>query len=432
MKGGSTVRDRLLIVWIATLGITRIDLLGGAGGFLLTPFLALVPLLALLEARQAVVRGGRLRLPTRGQGFYVLVSLLLSVVLLSTFLSHDLETSLRRTFLLYLQVVGVLVGGLALVNHPRAARLLGRGAMAGLGVALAFNVLQVLHWFGFRPVGGMAERVITLEPGNYGGLIPRLTGSSHDPNLGGLLILCYIFLVLMLHRESRWRTLLIGAGVVSILLTFSRSAILAAMALMAVAVLLRPRRRIAPVHVLTGAAGVGTAMLVLLFVPAALNIVEGAWELLGGRLSLEEGSTSEHAAVLARGWEVATYDAKQFLVGIGYGNAYTTLHDIFPGNRYGNYHSLFLTLFAEAGIIAAVLGIVLFGWAFAAGGPYRPIIAALIVYNLFQQSQTDPMTWLLLTLAWTGAGWPENARDPAMTMSESVVGDVPNPELIQQ
>jgi O-antigen ligase len=107
---------------------------------------------------------------------------------------------------------------------------------------------------------------------------------------------------------------------------------------------------------------------------------------------------------MARGWEVATYDLKHLLLGVGYGNGYTTLQDIFPGNRYGNFHSLFVTLLAESGIIAAVLCVILIAYPLAIGGIYRPIIAGLLIFNLFQQMQTEPILWLLLLFAWTGVG----------------------------
>jgi hypothetical protein len=400
------MRDRLLIAWIASLGVTRVDLLGGMGDFLLTPFLVLVPALAIVEIGAAVRRGGRFRLPERGGSFFPAIALLLSVVLLSTFLSHDLETSLRRTLLLYLQVFGVLVGALAFGNHERPREILRRGAVGGLALAVVFNLLQLLHWFRGSLVPGEIGRFVMLEPGNYAGVIPRLTASSHDPNLGGLLLLCYMFLVIVLEKEGRWRTTLLWLGGISILLTFSRSAVLAAIAVIAVSVALRPRRAVTARGLVIGSSGVAAVALGLVLFPATIDALVLAWEVLSGRLSLEEGSTSEHAAVLSRGWEVATYDAKQFLIGIGYGNAYTTLHDIFPGNRYGNYHSLFLTLFAESGVFAALLGIGIFGWAFLVGGTYRPIVAGLIMYNLFQQSQTDPITWLLICLAWTRLGDP--------------------------
>jgi hypothetical protein len=95
---------------------------------------------------------------------------------------------------------------------------------------------------------------------------------------------------------------------------------------------------------------------------------------------------------------------KQVLVGIGYGNAYVMVQDIFPGNEYGNFHSLFVTLFAEAGAPAALLAIGIFVHLLINGGPYRPLIGAMIAYNLFQQAHTDPVLWLSLMLAWVGIG----------------------------
>jgi DNA-directed RNA polymerase subunit D len=85
--------------------------------------------------------------------------------------------------------------------------------------------------------------------------------------------------------------------------------------------------------------------------------------------------------LLARGWEVATQDVKHALLGIGYGHAYLTVQDISPGNEYGNFHSLFVTIFAEAGIVAGLFVAWLFVHVLLRAGPYWPLIAAFIAFR---------------------------------------------------
>lgn len=396
--------DVLLVWWLALMGVTRVDLLAGASEFLLTPFLVLSPIIVVLGIGSAAAHGGAFRLPPRIDRFFLLVAALLAVILVSTFLAVDLETSARRTLLLFAQVISVLLTAVVLANRSDPKRLLVRGAVLGLTISLLFNVLQIAEWF----TGGLLPEslagAVVLEPGNYAGVVPRLTGAAHDPNLGGLLILSYLFLLAQLGRPSRLRTCLLWAGSISILLTLSRSAVLATLVLLIVVKLRQSGATISQRAALRGAGGIAVAVGLLLIFPALLEMLAIGWDLVGGRFSLGEGSSQEHAAVLARGIEVATNDIRSLILGIGYGNAYTTLQDIFPGNRYGNFHSLFVTLLAESGIIAAALGVVLFVYPLFRGGLYQPMIAALLVYNLFQQSQTDPITWLLLLLAWTGIG----------------------------
>jgi hypothetical protein len=392
------MRELLFICWIALIGATRIDLAGGAAAVLVTPFLVLSPILVAWELGVTAGRGGVFRLPANTAWYFLTVSALIGVVLASTFLSTDQETAARRFALLAIQVYLVLLVVLALANRTDAKRLLLRGASLGLGLCLLLNVVQLAIWFGVMPLP--APGILDLEVRNYAGLIPRLSGTAHDPSIGGLLILFYLYVVVRLGRPSRWRSLLISLGVLSLLLTLSRSVILAGMAMLGVELILKGRIRVGARMVAGTAAGVALAALVLMISPGALERVTATADLLSHRLAFTEGSSSEHALVMARAWEVGTANVKNLLLGIGYGNAYTVLQDLYPGDRYGNFHSLYMTLLAESGVFALVLALILLGVALLRESPWRPAVAAMIVYNIFQQNQTDPTLWLVLSLAW--------------------------------
>jgi hypothetical protein len=396
------MRRLLIISWIALIGATRIDLTGGAGDFLLTPFLLLSPLLLAGEAGTIAWRGGSFRLPTNTSWYFLVVSSLVGVVLLSTFLSADPHTAARRSALLAVQVYMVLLVVIALANRPDRRDLLVRGATAGLILCLLLNAVQLGLWFS----GNLTTNLgfLNLEVRNYAGLIPRLSGTAHDPSIGGLLILFYLFVLVRFGAPSRMQSLLVTLGVLSLLLTLSRSVVLAGFAMAGTEVLLRSRLRLTRGMVAAGAGGVAAFAALLLVSPTALSGVTATAELLSHRLAFTEGSSSEHAVVMARAWEVATANTKQLLVGIGYGNAYLVLQDLYPGDRYGNFHSLYMTLLAESGIFALVLALVLFGVALLRDNPWRPAVAAMVVYNIFQQNQTDPTLWLVLSFAWLASG----------------------------
>ena len=396
--------DRLLILWLVVLGVGRVDFLGGIGPFLLTPFLVLSPILLAGETWRAASEGWRYRIPPSAAHYLAWVSALLALLLVSTFLSYDLPTSGRRLALLLVQVYLVFLIGLALANRPDPGRLLLKGAYWGLALSLVFSLAQLLVWF-TGPLGPeILSDVVDLEARNYFGVVPRLTGASHDANFGGFLILFYLFLIFTLDRPSLFRTAALTVGTLLIAMTLSRSALLAGLTIWAL-IALRGRefRVTARAPAVLSAALAGVAALYLLS-PATLEPATDLAEILGNRFTLGEGSTSEHAVVFARGWEVGTESVKNALVGIGYGNAHVTLQDIFPGNDHGNFHSFFVTLFAEAGVMAALLAIWIFSGTLFRAGPYRPLVAGLIVYNLFQQSHTEPTFWLILLLAWVGIG----------------------------
>jgi hypothetical protein len=398
------MREAVLVVWIAMMGVTRIDLLGGATEFLLTPFLVLTPVVVALEVARALSDRGRFLLPLHIDRFFLAVGALLCVVLLSTFAAYDLEVSARRTVLLFVQVLAVLLGAVALANSRSPRQVLVRGALAGIAVGLAFNALQVIDWFAGGLLGEGASAFIDLEPGNYAGIVPRLTAGSHDPSLGGLFLMTYLYLAMKLGGRFRFRSAVGWLVVVSMLLTLSRSVVLAALVVGLGLLFLQGGLRVTRRAVLATTAGAAGLLLVLIAVPGFFEPVAETTGVLGDRLSMAEGSSMEHAAVLSRAWEVATSGPKNLLLGVGYGNAFTTLQDIFPDNRYGNFHSLFLTLLAEAGLLAAALGLLLFLYPVFRGSVYVPLVLGYFVYNLFQQSHTDPLTWLVLMLGWTGMG----------------------------
>ncbi len=403
--------DRLLILWLALLGASRVDLLAGGGAFVLTPFLVLSPVLIGVELWRLAGDGSSFRLPDRAASFVLAILALLSLLLASTFLSYDLVTSSQRFALLLVQVAFVLLVGLALASRPDPGAILLKGFVAGLGVAVAFSVLQLAVWFlpTLWPV--VFQRVVDLEPGSYAGIVPRLTGASHDANLGAIQLVVYLAVILVLSAPSRVRTVLVSVGAGAVVLTLSRSGVLAGLTLWVAMVLMRRRVRLTPVGVGTVGAATAVILTLLLLAPGTLDPLVAPVDAVGQRLTVGERSASEHAALLARGWEVGTESVKHALLGVGYGNAYIMVQDIFPGNEYGNFHSLFVTLFAEAGAIAALSAVAIFGVAFFRGGSYAPLIAALFVFNLFQQAHTEPALWLSLMLAWMGIGVWEQAPD---------------------
>jgi hypothetical protein len=101
---------------------------------------------------------------------------------------------------------------------------------------------------------------------------------------------------------------------------------------------------------------------------------------------------------------------------VGYGNSYLLLQDVFPGNKYGNFHSMYVTLAAEAGAIALLVGLLLVGVPVVIPGPFRPLIAGIAVFNVFYQSLAEPVFWFVLALAWMALTVPATpTRDIAVT-----------------
>ena len=189
-------------------------------------------------------------------------------------------------------------------------------------------------------------------------------------------------------------------GGVLILLTLSRSAILATMSVGIVAALSHGGGRISRGALLTTSCSVGLITGLLLISPNLRTDVGRALEPLGTRFSLREGSVRDHARLWDRGGREATVSVRRAALGVGYGDSFLLLQDIFPGNKYGNFHSLYLTLMVESGIFALLSSLVLLGVPLIRGAQLRPMIAGLLVFNVFYQSMSEPLFWFVLALAW--------------------------------
>ena len=135
------------------------------------------------------------------------------------------------------------------------------------------------------------------------------------------------------------------------------------------------------------------------FRPAFVRTVEP----LAERFSPREASLNEHFHLLGRGVEEATRSVSRASIGFGYGNAYLFLEDVFPDTKYGNYHSLYVSMLAEAGVLALLLSLVLLFYPLLLPGPFRALVAGLILFNVFYQATAEPSFWFALAMAWLTA-----------------------------
>jgi hypothetical protein len=393
--------DALLSLWIALIAADRIDLAGGHGPFILTPFLALTPLVALSELIRRTLRGKAVAVPQRIVVYLALASALLALVLTSSFVSLDFSVSGSRAVLLVAQVFGTFTVALLSCDRPDAMRLFARGALLALPLFVACDVLESLWWIGRAPeILRFGPASIHFNELQNLGPFPRLAGAVSDSNRTGFVLVVYI--VMMAAGESRryWRRFGIGLAVVLLGLTFSRSAALAALGTWAM-VMLTTRRRI-PVRSLAGAAVIGCAAVALaMYNPRVLDRVSAlAYSPLASRVSTSEGSAKGHLALIGRGVGEATASVPRSMIGLGYGNAYLVLQDMFPNNRYGNFHSLYVTMFAESGVFALLLVLALMVVPLWSSGPWRTLVVGAMAFNLFYQAAAEPIFWFLLAAAW--------------------------------
>jgi hypothetical protein len=391
----------LLVLWIALLGVDRIDFLGGEGGFILTPFLILTPILMVFEGFRVLENRAGIQLQRQGEAYLLLLLFFLSIVLISTFLAQDPLMSAKRSALLLFLGIGTFSVAVTVSGRKESRRALVAGAKLGFILALVFSVLEVVTFlsnlsepfrFGFLTVN--------LWPHTYYGIVPRISGQVVDANRGGLLMVFYLFILLRWDRPGvrRWSWLTLGS--VLILLSLSRSAILTGF--ITVFLMWSEGRKFQlnrrAVFALLIGLVIGSGWL-MASSSARSGIVRGL-EPLAQRLSPTEASTQEHFMLLGRGVEEGTESLKRATIGMGYGNSYMELQDIFPSNKYGNFHSLYVTMLAESGVFALILSLVLLGYPLGLLGAWRPLIAGFVAFNIFYQTLAEPLFWFALAMAW--------------------------------
>lgn len=391
----------LIVLWIAFLGADRVDFLGGEGPFALTPFLVLSPFVVGVEA----FRLARSRSPlciNRPAPFYLLaLLLLLAVILLSALRAPDLLLAAKRASLLtYLSIATFLVAAVV-IGREGGKELFVTGAKVGLAVAVAFSVGELSAY-----LSGMSEPVrvgflsLNLVPHMYYDIVPRLSGSVFDANRGGFLALFFLFVIVRWGTRSPAQVVWSLTAVALILLSLSRSTLLATVVTLGFAWLESRRFRVRREPL-------ALAMILVAILTGWVLVDSGfrAWSIrsvepLALRFSPRELSAREHVYILERGVQEATQSVSRAALGLGYGNSYLALQDVFPGSKYGNFHSLYVSMLAEAGLAALLLSVVLLFYPLFAPGPFRPLVAGVTVYNLFYQSNAEPWFWLILALAW--------------------------------
>lgn len=392
-------RAWLIVGWVAVLGSDRIDLLGGAASFKLVPLYVLTALVVLSEWTRRV-SARNLPRPTREQwGFVALVLLLLTLVAGSVMRSVEIGISTNRALLLASITVGISLAIWGASDRPDLSALLARGARAGLVLASLFNVAQLLQFFSVLPrwvrVGPV---LITLESQTYG-IFPRLSGASPEMNGAAAVFLVFLVLIAVGTPAIRFRRGWLLLGAATLLATLSRSGILATVISLALLPRLSSFSRTARAGaaLALGALALGAALLLN---DGARDTTARALAPLAGRFDPTEGSAQSHAMLMQRGLTEATRGVPRTLLGIGYGSSYRALADVFPGNKYGNFHTAYFQLWVEVGIFALVLFLLLLALSVLRGGVLTGVVVGFAAYNVFFEGFSHPALWLVLAVIW--------------------------------
>lgn len=380
--------------------VDRVDLVAGRAAVSVTPFIALSPFLiiASLTLPRDLQKLARKNLTQNSAAATWAAAGLMAAASASLVFAPG-GRGVQRLALLALLITACWSLG-KLVRATRNVKALRLGACIGLALYVVFDLLQ-LHWQrAGSPIGVDWHGIIDIGLSPYGQNVIRYTGAASDPNRAAMAIAFYTYLLLADPLTSRrLRPLveygLLATGTLLAALTLSRSGIAAFVLVMfaSIAGILQRRRTMighwAVISVLVAAAAwLSTGAIASLF---------GGASTLEGRATLRDGSSQSHFLLIRRGIELGTH-GWQALTGHGYGQSYLYVQDIFAGDPYGNFHSLFITTLVETGVIG--FGCVLVLLVAPLWSPRRTLALGLIAFNIFYQSLSDPIFWVIMATLW--------------------------------
>lgn len=222
----------------------------------------------------------------------------------------------------------------------------------------------------------------------------RLYGLSGHPNvIGGYAAIALLLGVgLLRERHARWRALwraLWLIGLIGLLLTFSRSALVGVLiGLSVIALLWRPNRRRALRVIVSGGIVVGIFMLV--FAPFVISR-------LSGTVATEQVSIDERLAQTVLAWQLLSHHP---LGGVGAGNSILYNSAPGPGLSAQRIHNVPLLIASELGLPGLVLWLISVGAVIVAG--IRSSRAATVIWPI---ALTSALVALLVIAQFDYYGW---------------------------
>jgi hypothetical protein len=400
-----------LIGALGLLGADRIDLFWGHGFFRLSPFLLFGSLVVLIRLLSLSL-GGRFRIalrpPFRRQIPYLIVfALFLFFAFTSTIYGLNPQRGLMA-------LVGlVLVSGLGyclslgILADSAPEKLIVRSVTLALIVYLIFCIGGYIAWsHGVFRLEDEASTSIesTFAPSATFFGVPRLSGFCLDANRAGFILVMYMVLLDRFAAKTRYTRFLRFAIGFFILLAVSRSATLCWVAyyLFSGAFWNRMLTR----RTAFGAATLAIVCLLLGFMyRAEIAELSELWQvsdMLSNRLSGDQGTSGgDHIQLIQRGLDTWSRSTHNVVAGIGFAGAPSVLADFFGDSKYGNFHSLYVSILAELGLPAFLLFMILLGYPIIARRGAAPCIAAIAIFNIALQSYMEPIFWVALALVWS-------------------------------
>ncbi len=429
----SRVEYLLLVGSIALIGADRIDLFVGRGPFTMTPFLLLAPLVIFTVIFPKWLGGNNcLTIARRQKPFLGMLAIFLFFALLSILFGIDPERGIVAfANLLLVSLFGYCIS-LRILVAPDRERLIITSITCSIIIYTLFCLAEGVAWsqglfmLPDQPPTSWIER--TFAAIREGDLMPRLDGTTIDPNRAGFVLSMYLALLDWFAPRSRYSSMLRIAIVLLIFLTLSKSAILCLFVYCVFSKNLWKRLASKTAMKWLAAIVIGSLFLYAVMPQVTGSLVE-AWnisDLISQRLSMDSGSSGQsHVELIQRGFEIWETSAKTVFMGIGYGSAPKVLSDILnTTSKNSNFHCLYITVLAEMGLPAFVLMMLLLLCPIVRSKGMAHVVFAIMVFNISYQTPVEPIFWVNLALIWSSSyrnlSWLQNIRKDVVLTASSL------------
>jgi hypothetical protein len=317
--------------------------------------------------------------------------------------------SIIKLVLLSIEIVYSILLILIWKKYGLLEKVLLNGAYLGISFWSIFAIIQLLLWFsGITGYDVTSEQhsFINILPGTIGSFAPRLCGVSLDPNRGGLLLVIYGYMILILSKPSKLKNFLFLFILLLLLSTISKTANTSAYTTYFLVMIWGiANKKISYRILLKSCVLLVPAILLLLYMFSRENIsqkIDVSMTLKTILSTSDDSSGGIHFELIKRGMEIGSSNFKNLFWGNGIGASQEILQDILGNTKYANYHSMYISLFAETGLLALILYIIIYFLPVIYSRYYFPLLCGLAVFNIFYQLTFEPIFWFCVSLFWSG------------------------------
>ena len=290
---------------------------------------------------------------------------------------------------------------LSCIKNNQIHQILFNASILGSFVLIIFNFLLMLTWLKFLIID---SPFINLEPDTIAFFIPRLGGYSNDVNRGGFVLTFFTYIMWVNKNKSYMANFLIIVNIFMIISTLSRSTYLLVIFL-TISYVFFFQKHFLNIRMISFTTIPLIVLIAISFKLDSLNIIH-LDEVIEERFSIEKisqsGSAAIHLALIKQGFNLAISELKIFLIGVGHGASYLfTTGYYWSGSKYGNFHSQYISIFAENGFISLLcfsFFSIVYPFFFKNKNIFLPILIGTFSFNLFYQLSSEPLYWFAILL----------------------------------